>query len=67
MGPWDLRSDENDWTYGRVGFGIMERMGGLAAAGRSDDGFVKDLIQANPQGAQVVNDPGVAILVLEFG
>ena len=30
MGAWGLGSDENDWTYDEIGFGIQDRFSGGA-------------------------------------
>ena len=44
MGCWGVGSDENDGTWDKAGFGIMERAQGISLSekGRSGEGMVKD-------------------------
>jgi len=68
MGAWGLGSDENDWTYDTVGFGILDRMSGvgLTEEGRAADGFVKDVVEMSGSD-NVLDNVGVAILLLKLG
>ena len=64
MGAWGLGSDENDPTYDSVGFGIFERLQGVAL---TEEGKVSLTAELQAERPAALNEPGVVVLLIKLG
>jgi hypothetical protein len=64
MGAWGLGSDENDTTYDSVGFGIFERLQGVAL---TEEGKVSLTAELQAERPAALNEPGVVVLLIKLG
>ena len=64
MGAWGLGSDENDPTYDSVGFGIFERLQGVAL---TEEGKVSLPAELEAERPAALNEPGVVVLLIKLG
>ena len=66
MGIWGYGSDENDWTWDAIGFGIKARAMGISLSERErgPEGIVKDLKEDNDCDLSAYN---VVVILLKLG